>query len=133
MLVLTALLVASAASAENLVMTGYVDGYKVTMAVRADNLPAVGPNQTTFDLRDASGRDVPDIADIGVTYEVAGVLPRRNMPLSKAGTAYTGILNIYKAAPYDLFFVFERRGEKQRVVRFSFQTRDNTQSGQQNR
>lgn len=128
---LTALLLiiftAASASAANLEMTGYIDGYRVTMTVIADKLPAVGTNQVFFELKDSSNRDVADIADIGVTYELAGVMPRKNMSLNRIPGGYSGILYVNKAALYDVFFIFERRGEKQRVVRFSFQTKDNVQ------
>lgn len=123
----------TAASAENLVVKGNADGYQVTMAVRADNLPVVGTNQAAFYLRDSSDKEVSDIVDVGVTYEVAGFMPRKIMSLTKTGNAYSGTFIITKAALYDVFFVFERRGEKQHVVRLSFQTKDSPPGPPQNK
>ncbi|WP_420264525.1 hypothetical protein [Candidatus Magnetominusculus dajiuhuensis] len=121
------------ASATDLVMVNSVDGYTVKMTVLCDGLPVVGANQIIFELRDSSGKEVADIADIGVNYEVAGFAPRKIMPVTKSASGYSGVLNVSKAAIYDVFFVFEARGQQKRIVRFSFQTRDNAQTGQQNK
>ncbi|MCG6551268.1 MAG: hypothetical protein L7F77_02985 [Candidatus Magnetominusculus sp. LBB02] len=123
------MLLAASAEAGNMVVNASIDGYSVTMVVFADNLPSLGANPVVFELRDSSGKEVPDIADVGVTYSVAGFMPRAVMPLSVAGSTYKGVLNITKAAVWDCFFVFEKRGEKQRSVRFTFQTRDAAPSG----
>ncbi|MBF0458198.1 MAG: hypothetical protein HQK99_09915 [Nitrospirae bacterium] len=136
MICLSALLIIAfvpPSSAANLVMIGYIDGYLVTMTVVADTLPAVGTNKVLFELNDSSNREVTGITDIGATYGVSGTMPRINLPLYRIPGGYAGTLNINKAALHDVFFVFERRGEKQRVVRFSFQTKDNTQGVPQNR
>ncbi|MBF0567772.1 MAG: hypothetical protein HQK95_02780 [Nitrospirae bacterium] len=122
-----------AASATDLVMVNSVDGYTVKMTVLCDGLPVVGTNQIFFELRDSSGKEVADIADIGVNYEVAGFAPRKIMPVTRTSSGYSGVLNVSKAAIYDVFFVFEARGQQKRIVRFSFQTRDNAQTGQQNK
>jgi hypothetical protein len=111
------------ASAQDMVMVESIDGYYVKMIVLNNNPPVVGANSVLFQLTDASGNWVPNITDIGVTYELSGFMPRRIMPVTNTNMGYSGVMNIYTAASYDVFFVFVRGTDNQRVVRFTFQTR----------
>ncbi|MBF0338725.1 MAG: hypothetical protein HQL05_12960 [Nitrospirae bacterium] len=103
------------------VLTEKVDGYRVRMKTSSGQSPVVGKNEVTFELKAPTGRDVDDV-DVGVTYAISGNMGQM-ASFVKSGSLYTGNLIFNTAASWDVFFVFEVRGQPQRVVRFTFEVR----------